>query len=130
MEKSLKKHLPGGLFRKVSPTRSRTRSRIKGKNDKSTETQFRMALVRNKISSWTTNETTLTGKPDFYFNQIKLAVFIDGCFWHGCLVCDHIPKSNTAFWQEKIRRNKERNKQTKSTSMSRYQSAPALGTPD
>lgn len=112
MERSLKKHLKGGCFQKVSPVRSCTMSRIRGKNNKSTEIKFRMALVRNEIVGWTANELSLIGKPDFYFKKVKLAVFIDGCFWHGCPICGHIPRTNTSFWKEKIRRNKVRDKRT------------------
>jgi len=112
MERSLKKHLKNGKFQKVSPVRSRTMSRIRGKNNKSTEIQFRMSLIRNKIVGWTTNEVTLIGKPDFYFKKVKLAIFIDGCFWHGCPICGHIPQTNTSFWKEKIKRNKLRDKRT------------------
>jgi DNA mismatch endonuclease (patch repair protein) len=38
----------------------------------------------------------------------KIAVFLDGCFWHGCETCGHIPKKNSDFWLTKITRNKER----------------------
>jgi DNA mismatch endonuclease, patch repair protein len=113
MERSLKKLLKNGNFQKVPPIRSRTMSRIRGKNNKSTEIQFRMLLIRNKIAGWTTNEVSLIGKPDFYFKKGKMALFIDGCFWHGCPVCGHIPRTNTAFWKEKIKRNKLRDKRTK-----------------
>lgn len=50
----------------------------------------------------------LPGKPDFFFPSEKLAVFVDGCFWHGCPTCGHVPKSNSAFWRAKIQRNRER----------------------
>jgi DNA mismatch endonuclease (patch repair protein) len=72
-----------------------------------------MALIRNKIAGWTTNEIALIGKPDFYFKKSKMVLFIDGCFWHGCPVCGHIPRTNISFWKEKIRRNKLRDKRTK-----------------
>lgn len=52
----------------------------------------------------------LPGKPDIYFSKYKLAVFVDGCFWHGCLICNRMPKSNTEFWHSKIKRNTDRDK--------------------
>lgn len=52
----------------------------------------------------------LPGKPDIVLPRYKTAIFINGCFWHGHDGCKDyvIPKTNTAFWLEKIRRNKER----------------------
>ena len=69
---------------------------------------LKMALVRNKISGWKMNYNNLKGKPDFYFKESNLAVFVDGCFWHGCPKCGHIPKTRSEFWEAKINRNKER----------------------
>ena len=48
------------------------------------------------------------GNPDFVFSKIKLAVFVDGCFWHGCPRCYSEPKSNRAFWRRKITTNRKR----------------------
>lgn len=87
-------------------------SAIKGKGNKTTEMRFRLALVRDGISGWNMHEPDIIGKPDFYFPDQKLAVFIDGCFWHGCPRCGHIPKTNTEYWREKIARNKKRDKST------------------
>lgn len=47
------------------------------------------------------------GKPDFANKKQKIAIFIDGCFWHGCR-CKTRPKSNIVFWETKIKRNKHR----------------------
>jgi DNA mismatch endonuclease (patch repair protein) len=54
----------------------------------------------------------LPGKPDFYFHRPKLAVFVDGCFWHGCAACGHTPRTNSAYWSEKVRRNRDRDVRT------------------
>lgn len=51
------------------------------------------------------------GKPDFGNKQKKIAVFIDGCFWHGCPEHGSIPKSNKAYWIPKIERNIARDKE-------------------
>ncbi len=48
------------------------------------------------------------GKPDLYFPRKKIAVFIDGCFWHKCPECFVKPKSNLKYWNAKIKRNRER----------------------
>lgn len=47
-------------------------------------------------------------KIDIAFPGKKVAVFIDGCFWHSCPVHGHIPKSNSSYWKPKLRRNIER----------------------
>ncbi|MGD9382298.1 MAG: very short patch repair endonuclease, partial [Candidatus Thorarchaeota archaeon] len=54
----------------------------------------------------------LKGKPDFFFPEKRVVVFVDGCFWHGCPKCGHVPKTNSAFWRTKIQRNKERDNRT------------------
>jgi DNA mismatch endonuclease (patch repair protein) len=62
----------------------------------------------NRISGWKIREAAITGKPDFYFPEHRIAVFIDGCFWHGCPKCFKAPKQNALFWKEKIGRNRKR----------------------
>lgn len=49
-------------------------------------------------------------KIDIAFPHKKLAVFIDGCFWHGCPIHSHMPKSNKEYWLPKLRKNIERDK--------------------
>jgi DNA mismatch endonuclease (patch repair protein) len=109
VEKILKAMLPGGRFTEVSPLRSRTMSAILAKNNRTTELRFRMALVRLALSGWVTH-ADLQGHPDFYFPAAKLAIFLDGCFWHGCRHCGHIPKTNSFFWKTKIGRNQARDR--------------------
>ena len=55
----------------------------------------------------------LPGKPDIVLPKYKTAIFVNGCFWHGHEGCKDfvIPKSNTAFWYQKIMRNKKRDSQ-------------------
>ena len=48
------------------------------------------------------------GKPDFVFRKLKLAVFVDGCFWHGCQQHSNIPLNNRSFWKRKFKKNKRR----------------------
>ncbi len=49
-----------------------------------------------------------TKKIDIAFPTKKLAIFIDGCFWHGCPIHSHIPKSNQDYWIPKLEKNKKR----------------------
>lgn len=50
------------------------------------------------------------GNPDFVNQKYKTAVFIDGCFWHGCKKHCRMPKTNKRYWASKIRKNVERDK--------------------
>jgi DNA mismatch endonuclease (patch repair protein) len=52
----------------------------------------------------------LFGKPDFVFPKLRLAVFVDGCFWHRCPRHAVKPKQNAAFWRRKISANKARDR--------------------
>jgi DNA mismatch endonuclease (patch repair protein) len=47
-------------------------------------------------------------RPDFTFPTAKLALFVDGCFWHGCPRCYRSPKTRSRFWRAKVGRNQER----------------------
>lgn len=112
MERALRRKLPGGEFRNVSSQTSKTMSAIGGKNNKTTEGRFRMALVSAGIAGWVLHSEDVLGKPDIYFPVEQVAVFIDGCFWHGCPSCGHIPKTNRPFWKAKIARNQQRDQST------------------
>jgi DNA mismatch endonuclease, patch repair protein len=110
MERSLKAKLQGGRFKNVSKTRSQIMSSIRGKRNKSTEGRLRFVLVRSGVRGWKLNASSFPGKPDFLFPEGKLAVFVDGCFWHGCARCGHLPKTRKGFWQAKLAANKRRDR--------------------
>jgi DNA mismatch endonuclease, patch repair protein len=72
-------------------------------------------VVRGLLSSlgyrYRLQVKTLPGKPDIAVTRFKTAIFVHGCFWHGCTRCDRgtrIPKTNTDKWLLKIKQNKER----------------------
>lgn len=111
MERRLQELLPESGFN-ASPTRSATMAAVRHKGNKSTERRLRAALVSASIRGWTMHPNNVTGKPDFYFAQSRVAVFVDGCFWHGCPSCGHTPKKNRAFWKAKITRNQLRDRET------------------
>jgi DNA mismatch endonuclease, patch repair protein len=50
----------------------------------------------------------LPGKPDIVFTKKKIAIFIDGCFWHKCPECFHEPETRKEFWMKKIQSNIDR----------------------
>jgi len=55
----------------------------------------------------------LPGRPDFSFSKIRLAVFLDGCFWHGCPAHYRSPRSNRRFWRLKLDGNRRRDRRVK-----------------
>lgn len=110
MERILRKTLRGGRFSDVSPKHSATMSRIRSKGNKTTEARLRAALVRSGIRGWKLHPKDVFGSPDFYFEKERLAIFVDGCFWHGCPRCGHTPRVRTAFWRTKFERNQIRAK--------------------
>jgi len=54
----------------------------------------------------------LNRRADIVFPRLKIAVFVDGCFWHGCPEHHTISASNAAFWSGKVEKNKERDRDT------------------
>lgn len=89
--------------------RSEVMSKIRGKGNKDTELLLVKLLRANGISGWR-RHYPIVGKPDFAFPKLKLAVFVDGCFWHGCPKHGVQPKSNQEFWLTKLNANKARDR--------------------
>ncbi len=87
--------------------RSQVMSRIKGQGNKDTELVMIQILRKNHISGWRRNQAVL-GKPDFIFQKQKVALFVDGCFWHSCPKHSNMPKNNQEFWAKKLQQNKDR----------------------
>lgn len=83
-------------------------SRIKGKNT-GPEVKLRKLLYANRIRGYRVHYD-LPGKPDIVFVKKKLAIFIDGCFWHKCPVCFQEPETRKEFWMKKIQSNVDRDK--------------------
>lgn len=78
--------------------------------DTSLERLFTRALRSAKAKGWRLQQRTVSGVPDFVFRIERVAVFVDGCFWHRCPRCSTIPKSNRAYWHRKLDRNERRDK--------------------
>lgn len=91
--------------------RSKVMASIKGKDTKP-ELLLRKHLwvkgMRYRI-----HDKTIFGRPDISNKKKNLAIFVDGCFWHGCEKCYKEPKSNRAFWKNKLANNLERRKRVK-----------------
>lgn len=87
---------------------SRIMSSIKAKNTKP-ELALRKALWADGIRGYRIHWKKVQGKPDIAFVKKKVAVFINGCYWHRCPFCDpSSPKTHTEFWENKFRANVER----------------------
>jgi DNA mismatch endonuclease (patch repair protein) len=82
-------------------------SRVRGRGNKDTELALAKLFRRYAIKGWRRHQAVF-GRPDFIFPQKRLAVFVDGCFWHGCPKHATHPKSNRAFWHSKLSANKKR----------------------
>lgn len=89
--------------------RSEIMSRVKGRGNQLTELRL-IELFRNHgFVGWRRNSSAF-GRPDFVFPKLRVAVFVDGCFWHGCPVHGSIPATNRDFWESKLDRNKRRDR--------------------
>ncbi|MET0084739.1 MAG: very short patch repair endonuclease [Sedimenticola sp.] len=88
--------------------RSRCMSKIKGKDTKP-ELLLRKALWKKGLRYRI--HYKLPGRPDIAFVGKRLAIFVDGCFWHGCPEHGVSPKSRSEFWKKKLERNRERDKE-------------------
>jgi DNA mismatch endonuclease (patch repair protein) len=89
--------------------RSEVMSRIRGKGNLTTEMKMADLFRRHRITGWR-RHVNLPGRPDFVFPRAKIAVFVDGCFWHGCPRCFRAPAANSEFWSAKIEANKRRDR--------------------
>ena len=92
--------------------RSRCMAAIRGKDTKP-EILVRKFLFSQGLR-YRLNNRKLPGSPDIVLKKYKTVIFVDGCFWHGHEGCKYfrLPKSNTPFWEAKITRNIERDKET------------------
>lgn len=120
--------------------RSEVMSKIKGKGNKTTELALIELMRADHIIGWRRQRPILlkvvagrsksssemekrvesiqhhqTNKkarvvPDFVFPKLHMAIFVDGCFWHGCPAHSSLPKTRPEFWAEKIAANKRRDK--------------------
>jgi DNA mismatch endonuclease (patch repair protein) len=83
-------------------------SRIRSR-DTQPELALRRALFAAGVRGWRCNVAALPGKPDLAFSRRRLAVFVDGCFWHGHP--DHFtPGKSGTYWDAKIARTQERDR--------------------
>jgi DNA mismatch endonuclease (patch repair protein) len=94
--------------------RSEVMSHVRSRGNKDTEGALAKLFRRNGITGWRrhveirkaeSGKQKFKVRPDFIFPNLKLAVFVDGCFWHGCPKHATQPKGNAAFWRRKFSQN-------------------------
>ena len=86
---------------------------VKSNSNLSTELNLINLFRKYKIKGWRRRQK-IYGKPDFYFPKLKIALFADGCFWHGCRCKKLKPATNKKYWSNKIKRNIKRDKMVNS----------------
>lgn len=103
--------------------RSEVMARIRSQGNKATEIAFMTLLRSHGITGWRRHLSIALPrskdgrqsrggqvKPDFVFKERRVAVFVDGCFWHGCRIHSTVPDSNGEFWRAKLRNNRARDR--------------------
>lgn len=84
------------------------------------ELRLRKALHEHGVKGYRLNWKKVPGRPDISFPGKKIAIFVHGCFWHRCPLCNlSLPKSNQDFWSQKFKNNvnRDRLKQEQLTGM-------------
>lgn len=82
---------------------------VHSRGNKETELKLAAILHAARITGWRRHQP-LPGHPDFAFRRQRLAVFVDGCFWHGCRWHCRMPQDNREYWERKISRNAARDR--------------------
>lgn len=99
---------------KPSSVEARNRMRANRSRDTKPETKLRSLLHRRGLR-FRVDLSPIPGvrrRADLVFPGVRVAVFVDGCFWHGCPLHATWPKANADFWREKIETNRRRDEDT------------------
>jgi DNA mismatch endonuclease (patch repair protein) len=89
--------------------RSDVMARIRSSGNRSTELRLLEILQKKGIKGWRRKQR-IFGRPDFVVKRERVAVFVDGCFWHACPRCFRRPRSNNTYWDAKLQRNRQRDR--------------------
>jgi DNA mismatch endonuclease (patch repair protein) len=87
--------------------RSNNMRAIRSANTK-IELALRRALRERGLTGYRVHRRDIAGRPDVAFIGLRVAVFVDGCFWHGCPECYVAPSTQSAYWKDKLARNQAR----------------------
>ena len=89
--------------------RSEVMARIRSHGNRDTELVLAKIFRTHGFIGWRRRQPVF-GKPDFIFRAARVAVFVDGCFWHGCPLHCRMPQGNRPFWHKKLGRNRDRDR--------------------
>ena len=104
--------------------RSEVMSRIRSRGNRDTELALAAVFRRAGITGWRRQREIRSAKsearsfrvkPDFVFLKLRLAVFVDGCFWHVCPLHATKPRNHAAFWRKKLAANQARDRKVNRT---------------
>ena len=95
-------------------SRSALMAKVRSRGNLSTELRLAGLFRKFRIHGWRRGHP-LIGRPDFVFRSQRIAVFVDGCFWHGCPTCYRRPHANRSYWDEKVKRNRMRDQHVNRT---------------
>lgn len=84
--------------------RRRNMQAVRSGNTKA-EVSLKAALRAHDLTGYRCSPKNVAGRPDVVFTRWKVAVFVDGCFWHGCPECYVRPETNREFWDGKLAAN-------------------------
>jgi DNA mismatch endonuclease (patch repair protein) len=107
----MKSHLKGATALDIWPAqkRSAVMARVKSKGNASTEVALARAFRRNGVNGWRRHVPVRVAgrviRPDFVFPLSRVAVFVDGCFWHRCPIHCKVPSTRRSFWSAKLMAN-------------------------
>jgi DNA mismatch endonuclease (patch repair protein) len=86
-------------------------ARMKAVRVRGTTPEVRVqSLIRARKIRYTTKTSHLPGKPDFILTELTVAIFVHGCFWHGCPECFVAPVKNHDWWCQKIAATRRRDR--------------------
>ncbi|WP_080401220.1 very short patch repair endonuclease [Burkholderia ubonensis] len=98
------------FFGTTTPERSKLMSSVRSKSNLTTELRLVEILRSHRLVGWR-RHSSIFGHPDFVFRKQRTAIFVDGCFWHGCPRCYRSPRTNPEFWAKKVSTNRARDRQ-------------------
>lgn len=93
----------------TSAKRSHVMSRIRSRGNADTEMRMVSLLRTYRLAGWRRG-ILLQGKPDFVWHRERVALFVDGCFWHGCPRHGRTPGTRVEYWRPKLARNARRDR--------------------
>lgn len=100
----------------AAPSREATRNRMRGNKSRDTKPELALRSELHRLGMRYRIQASplpdIRRRADIVFPKQKVAVFVDGCFWHGCKLHKSLPKSNVDYWREKIERNRKRDLDT------------------